>query len=75
MVDIGAALAFAGTLILLGLLFAWAAVHSRDLRNVWLVALWGYGIAISMLAIIASQLDAITSSIGFDTVLSVVVVE
>jgi hypothetical protein len=69
MVDISAAIAVVGTLILLGLLFAWAAVHSRDLRNVWLVALWGYGIAISMLAIIASQLDAITSSIGFEGLL------
>ncbi len=69
MVDIGATLAVAGTLILLSLLYAWAAVHSRELRDVWLVALWGYGIAISMLAIIASRLDAITSSIGFEGLL------
>ena len=34
MLDIGAALAVAGTLILLGLLFAGAAVYSREQRQI-----------------------------------------
>jgi hypothetical protein len=67
--DIGAALAVAGTLILLGLLFAGAAVRNREKRDVWLAALWAYGIVISVLAVYASLLEPITSSTGFEGLL------